>query len=193
MWYCSWSSSESSSVHIVIVMSLVWSWQSVEVIPEFLYDAPEQLMDMFERMTPIDYAFYPTTVHDALIETLHIATLGTLITLLFAVPLALLNAPNITPSKTINWIAQFFLVATRSINSLVWALLFIKSSLLKHVSENRRGSRRRGTTCHRSEVGENGQRRTRGSRRRRRCCAIIKVVSGDSLITKQKHGVGGFV
>jgi phosphonate transport system permease protein len=48
-----------------------------------------------------------------------------LITLLFAVPLALLNTPNITPSKTINWIAQFFLVATRSINSLVWALLFI--------------------------------------------------------------------
>jgi len=113
------------SVYLVIVMSLVWSWQSVEVIPEFLYDAPEQLMDMFHRMTPIDHAFYPTTVHDALIETLHIATLGTLITLLFAVPLALLNAPNITPSKTINWIAQFFLVATRSINSLVWALLFI--------------------------------------------------------------------
>ena len=113
------------SVYLVIIMSLVWSWQSVEVIPEFLYDAPAQLMDMFKRMTPIDYASYPTTIHDALIETLHIATLGTLITLIFAVPLALLNAPNITPSKTINWIAQFFLVATRSINSLVWALLFI--------------------------------------------------------------------
>jgi phosphonate transport system permease protein len=113
------------SVYLIIVMSLLWSWQSVEVIQEFLYDAPEQLMDMFERMTPIDYAFYPISIHDALIETLHIATLGTLITLIFAVPLALLNAPNITPSKTLNWIAQFFLVATRSINSLVWALLFI--------------------------------------------------------------------
>jgi phosphonate transport system permease protein len=113
------------SVYLIIVMSLIWSWQSVEVIQEFLYDAPEQLMDMFERMTPMDYAFYPTTIHDALVETLHIATLGTLITLIFAVPLALLNAPNITPSKTLNWIAQFFLVATRSINSLVWALLFI--------------------------------------------------------------------
>jgi phosphonate transport system permease protein len=113
------------SVYLIIVMSLLWSWQSVEVIQEFLYDAPEQLMDMFERMTPLDYAFYPISIHDALIETLHIATLGTLITLIFAVPLALLNAPNITPSKTLNWIAQFFLVATRSINSLVWALLFI--------------------------------------------------------------------
>ncbi|PKH03687.1 phosphonate ABC transporter, permease protein PhnE [Psychromonas sp. MB-3u-54] len=113
------------SVYLIIVMSLLWSWQSVEVIYEFLYDAPEQLVDMFERMTPLDYASYPTTIHDALIETLHIATLGTLITLIFAVPLALLNAPNITPNKALNWIAQFFLVSTRSINSLVWALLFI--------------------------------------------------------------------
>ena len=112
-------------VYFIIVMSLIWSWQSVEVIEEFLYDAPEQLMDMFHRMTPLDYGFYKISIHDALVETLHIATLGTLITLIFAVPLALLNAPNITPSKTLNWIAQFFLVATRSINSLVWALLFI--------------------------------------------------------------------
>ncbi|MGF1762154.1 phosphonate ABC transporter, permease protein PhnE [Aliivibrio kagoshimensis] len=113
------------AVYLVMVMSLVWSWQTVEVIPEFLYDAPEQLMDMFHRMTPIDYGFYPISIHDALIETLHIATLGTLFTLVIAVPLALLNTPNITPSLTINWISQFFLVATRSVNSLVWALLFI--------------------------------------------------------------------
>ena len=40
------------TVYLVIVVSLVWSWQSVEVIEEFLYDAPEQLLDMFQRMTP---------------------------------------------------------------------------------------------------------------------------------------------
>ncbi|MGF1695483.1 phosphonate ABC transporter, permease protein PhnE [Vibrio kyushuensis] len=113
------------SVYFAIAAALIWSWQTVEVIPEFLYDAPEQFVDMFKRMTPVDYGFYPTTVHAALIETLHIATLGTLFTLVLAVPLALLNAPNITPNKTINWLAQVVLVSTRSINSLVWALLFI--------------------------------------------------------------------
>ncbi|BDU40161.1 phosphonate ABC transporter, permease protein PhnE [Vibrio nigripulchritudo] len=113
------------SAYFCFVLALVWSWQTVEVIPEFLYDAPAQFADMFERMVPLDYPFYPETVHAALIETLHIATLGTLFTLMFAVPLALLNAPNITPSKTLNWIAQFFLVSSRSVNSLVWALLFI--------------------------------------------------------------------
>lgn len=112
-------------VYLCLVSAIVWSWQTVEVIPEFLYDAPAQFADMFQRMVPIDYAFYPQTIHAAMIETLHIATLGTIFTLIFAIPLALLNAPNITSSKTLNWVAQFFLVSSRSVNSLVWALLFI--------------------------------------------------------------------
>ena len=113
------------AIYLSLVSAIVWSWQTVEVIPEFLYDAPAQFADMFQRMLPMDYGFYPTTIHDAMIETLHIATLGTLFTLIFAIPLALLNAPNITPNKSLNWIAQFFLVSSRSVNSLVWALLFI--------------------------------------------------------------------
>ena len=113
------------AIYLCLVAAIVWSWQTVEVIPEFLYDAPSQFADMFQRMVPLDYAFYPTTIHAALIETIHIASLGTIFTLVFAVPLALLNAPNITPSKTLNWVAQFFLVSSRSVNSLVWALLFI--------------------------------------------------------------------
>ncbi|MCQ8866930.1 phosphonate ABC transporter, permease protein PhnE [Vibrio splendidus] len=113
------------AVYLSLVCAIVWSWQTVEVIPEFLYDAPAQFADMFERMVPVDYAFYPESIHAAMIETLHIATLGTLFTLIFAIPLALLNAPNITPNKALNWGAQFFLVSSRSVNSLVWALLFI--------------------------------------------------------------------
>jgi len=112
-------------IYLCLVSAIVWSWQTVEVIPEFLYDAPAQFADMFERMVPLDYAYYPEAIHDAMIETLNIATLGTLFTLVFAIPLALLNAPNITPNKTLNWIAQVFLVSSRSVNSLVWALLFI--------------------------------------------------------------------
>jgi len=113
------------AIYLCFVSAIVWSWQTVEVIPEFLYDAPAQFADMFERMMPLDYAFYPESIHEAMVETLNIATLGTLFTLIFAIPLALLNAPNITPNKTLNWIAQVFLVSSRSVNSLVWALLFI--------------------------------------------------------------------
>ncbi|WP_438463182.1 phosphonate ABC transporter, permease protein PhnE [Marinomonas sp. PE14-40] len=113
------------AVYLVLIMAMVQSIQSVEVIPEFFFDAPEQMADMFSRMWPIDFAYYPVSVHDAMIETLNIATLGTLVTLIFALPLALMNASNIVASPWVHWIAKFFLVSSRSVNSLVWALLFV--------------------------------------------------------------------
>ncbi len=112
-------------IYLVMVAAFIWSLETVEVIPEFFYDAPAQVFDLVQRMVPPDYAFYPTTIHGALVETINIATVGTILTLAFAVPLALLNAPNVTRNRLLNWIAQFFLVASRSVNSLVWALLFI--------------------------------------------------------------------
>jgi phosphonate transport system permease protein len=113
------------AVYLVLVMALVLSIQTVEVIPEFFFDAPEQMADLFTRMWPIDFAYYPISVHGAMIETLNIATLGTLLTLIFAVPLALMNANNVVASAWSQWIARFFLVSSRSVNSLVWALLFV--------------------------------------------------------------------
>lgn len=112
-------------VYLVVVAAFIASLRTVEIIPEFLYDAPQQMADMFRRMWPLDLAAYPASIHGAMLETLHIATLGTLLSLLLAVPLALLNARNITPSAWLNWVAKFFLVASRSVNSLVWALLFV--------------------------------------------------------------------
>ena len=53
------------------------------------------------------------------------ATLGTVIAVLLAVPLGLLAAHNVMPSRTVNTLAKLALVTSRSVNSLVWALLFI--------------------------------------------------------------------
>jgi phosphonate transport system permease protein len=104
---------------------VVWSLRQIEIIPEFLYDAPAQTADLFSRMWPIDWAYYWKGVHGPLIETFHIATLGTLLSLVLGFPLALLAARNITRSATLNWIANFLLVSSRSVNSLIWALLFV--------------------------------------------------------------------
>jgi phosphonate transport system permease protein len=113
------------ATYLVAVAAIVWSFRQIEIIPEFLYDAPQQTWDLFQRMWPIDWAYYPKGVHDALIETFHIATLGTLLALILGFPIALMAAKNITKSTTLNWIAQFLLVASRSVNSLIWALLFV--------------------------------------------------------------------
>ena len=103
----------------------MWSLRTIEIIPEFLYDAPEQTADLFARMWPIDWAWYPKVVHGALIETLHIATLGTILAVAMASLVALLVARNITRSPSLNTIGRFILVATRSVHSMVWALLFV--------------------------------------------------------------------
>lgn len=113
------------AVWMAIVMAIVQSVRHVEIIPEFLYDAPEQMGDLLSRMWPPDTAHYPTTVHAALMETLHIASLGTLLSLVFALPLGLLVAPNLTRNRVVNLLARILLVASRSVNSLVWALLFL--------------------------------------------------------------------
>ena len=112
-------------VYLATVMAVVWSARYVEVIPEFLSDAPAQTADLFRRMWPPDWGHYPKSVHAALIETFHIATLGTLLSILLAVPVALLAARNVTRSKALNLLATFLLVASRSVNSLIWALLFV--------------------------------------------------------------------
>src|SRR5256885_12864586 len=108
-----------------IVAAIVQSARTVEVIPEFLVDAPEQMADMLRRMWPIDWGHYANGVHAALVETLHIASLGTLLSIPLAVPFGLLVAHNLTRNRALNFLARVVLVASRSVNSLVWALLFV--------------------------------------------------------------------
>jgi phosphonate transport system permease protein len=111
--------------YFVTVAAVVFSLKHVEIIPEFLVDAPAQLQDFFARMWPMDTPYYQLTVQAALIETLNIATLGTLICLTMAIPVGILSANNVVPIKPVNWFAKFILVSSRSVNTLVWALLFI--------------------------------------------------------------------
>lgn len=111
--------------YVIALIGIIWSFKTIEVIPEFLYDAPQQTVDLFARMWPIDWSWYPQVVHQALVETLHIATLGTIFAVAMASGVALLVARNITRSPILNFIGRFVLVATRSIHSVVWALFFV--------------------------------------------------------------------
>jgi len=112
-------------LYLAFVAAIVQAVRGIEIIPEFLYDAPEQMADLLRRMWPVDWRHYPGGVHDALVETLHIATLGTILAVLMAVPIGLLAANNLTPNRPLNLLARLVLVSSRSVNSLVWALLFI--------------------------------------------------------------------
>jgi len=113
------------AVYFGIVLAIVASLQTVQVIPEFIYDAPEQVMDMLRRMWPIAWGFYPEGVQQPLIDSLHIATLGTVLAVLMAVPVAFLAARNVTRNVWLNYLAKLVLVSARSVNTLIWALFFV--------------------------------------------------------------------
>ncbi len=106
-------------------MLIAWSFGSVQIIPEFLADAPTQVVDLFQRMVPVDYGFYGEGVHTVLIETLHIASLGTMLTLAISLPVGIMAARNVCKMPALNMLATFILVSSRSVNSLVWAMLFV--------------------------------------------------------------------
>ncbi len=114
-----------TAIYLITAVAVVWSLRTIDIIPEFLYDAPEQTADLFKRMWPFDWDFYPKAIHAALIETFHIATLGTILAIIMALPLSFLAARNFTKNPILRWLAQFIFVSSRSVNSLIWALLFV--------------------------------------------------------------------
>lgn len=105
----------------------VWCWQIMtrDTIWAFVADAPRQAADIGSRMFPPRFSYIEELLWP-LWDTLNIATLGTILGVLIALPIAFLAARNTTPSAAIlRPIALFIIVASRSINSLIWALLLV--------------------------------------------------------------------
>lgn len=102
-----------------------WSLMSETTIWMFVWDAHNQAADMASRMVPLKWS-YMDSLWRPLWDTLNIATLGTVLALILAVPVAFCAALNTTPSRTIvRPIALFIIVSSRSINSLIWALMLV--------------------------------------------------------------------
>ena len=113
--------------YLIGTMVFVWCWQlmSEETFWDFVLDAPRQAGDMTSRMVPPKWD-YINALWRAIWDTINIATLGTLMALVLAVPTAFCAARNTTPSVTfIRPIALFVIVSSRSINSLIWALILV--------------------------------------------------------------------
>ncbi|MEM1265222.1 MAG: phosphonate ABC transporter, permease protein PhnE [Pseudomonadota bacterium] len=112
---------------VALVALFVWCWQLMtqNTIWAFVWDAPRQAADIGSRMVPPRMSYLPELLVP-MWDTLNIATLGTMAGVIMAVPIAFLAARNTTPSTwVLRPIALFIIVASRSINSLIWALLLV--------------------------------------------------------------------
>ena len=107
-----------------IAIAAAWSVSALDIEWAFFADAHEQAADLIARMWPPRWSYLPRIVQP-LIETLHIATLGTMIAIVFALPVAFLAARNTTYNQATWLIGRAMLVMSRSINTVIWGLLFV--------------------------------------------------------------------
>ncbi len=98
---------------------------SDKTIWAFVADAPAQAADLGVRMVPPDWGFI-RVLWRPLWDTINMATLGTALAIVVAIPVAWCAARNTTPSAAlVRPLALFVIVASRSINSLIWALMLV--------------------------------------------------------------------
>ncbi|TJZ85488.1 phosphonate ABC transporter, permease protein PhnE [Paracoccus hibiscisoli] len=110
-----------------LVALFVWCWgvMTKGTIWAFVCDAPAQAADIGGRMIPPSFGYLPELM-GPLWDTLNMATLGTMLGVVMAVPVAFLAARNTSPSpRLLRPVAMFVIVASRSINALIWALLLV--------------------------------------------------------------------
>ncbi|ANH05620.1 phosphonate ABC transporter, permease protein PhnE [Shinella sp. HZN7] len=78
-----------------------------------------------ERFFWVDWSLAPKLLVPAL-ETLMMATLGTILGCILSLPVAWFGAANVTPSRFILYpLGRFLMVLSRSIHEIIWALLFV--------------------------------------------------------------------
>lgn len=108
-----------------VVTLACFQFISDRTIWDFVWDAPTQGADLIARMFPPRWS-YTGELWLPLWDTINMATIGTALAILLGVPLAFLAAHNTTPSVLlVRPVVLFVIVASRSINSLIWALVLV--------------------------------------------------------------------
>jgi phosphonate transport system permease protein len=92
--------------------------------PEELITGVSGMADIIRRAVPPDLGNWRNALAGVL-ETFDIALLGTVAAVLLSIPLAVLAAENVTPSRSLYLLARGIIAITRAVPDLVWALLFV--------------------------------------------------------------------
>jgi phosphonate transport system permease protein len=96
----------------------------VEARPQDLITGIHGMADLIWRAIPPDFSKLPAALWPTL-QTVDIALFGTLVGIVIALPLALVAAANVTPSRVAYYAARAIIGFTRAVPDLVWALLFV--------------------------------------------------------------------
>lgn len=109
---------------LVLAVLVVWMFGRLGIRWDYVADAPSQIGDLLRRMFPPEWSAGRALI-EPLIQTVNIATLGTALALVLSIPVALLAALNTTPNRATYALGRFVMVVSRSVDTLIWALIFI--------------------------------------------------------------------
>lgn len=123
-----WGGALGLAVRLVSLLALalivLQSALVVHARPQDLITGAYGMADIIRRAMPPDFGeigkvWWPT------LETVDIAIFGTVGGVIMALPLAILAAANVTPSRPLYYTARGLIGLARSVPDLVWALLFV--------------------------------------------------------------------
>lgn len=109
---------------LIAAVVVIGSWQFMDISVTNIDTVPREIADLLNRMYPPDVA-YTGEIVGPLIETVHIAALGTVGALMLSIPVALLAAENTTPNAATFWFGKLIVTVSRSVNTIIWALFFV--------------------------------------------------------------------
>jgi phosphonate transport system permease protein len=123
-----WGSATAIAIRFVLILLgiavAVQTFIVVEARPQDLITGVHGMADLIKRAVPPDFSKLPSAVWPTL-QTIDIALFGTMVGIIIAVPLALLAASNVTPSRFAYYAARAIIGLARAVPDLVWALLFV--------------------------------------------------------------------
>ena len=123
-----WGRSAAIALRTVfVVLGLAIVVQALIVVqarPQDLVTGFHGMVDIVRRSMPPDFSALPEVAWPAL-ETVDIALFGTVVGIILAVPLSILAAANVTPSRLLYYLSRSLIGFTRSVPDLVWALFFV--------------------------------------------------------------------
>ena len=114
-------------VFLLVVLVVVGAYHRLNLPLHRLPDGMREVGDMItRRMFPPDWSYAPQHLFEPFIETFAMAFVGTVFGIILSVPLAWLASANMTPSYIVLYpLSRLFLVVTRSVHEIIWAMLFV--------------------------------------------------------------------
>lgn len=113
-----------TAARLALAVVTVWMLARLGIRWDYVADAPAQVGDLLGRMFPPDWAHARALV-GPLVQTVNIATMGTALAVVLAAPVAFCAALTTTPGRVTYALARLVMVVSRSVDTLIWALIFI--------------------------------------------------------------------